>query len=74
MTGTSAGPVVRIQGVDKVFTSGTATTMERMMVQSAIEIDGSTRVLIILSTGTFEIRETPRSPCSSLPIQVKNCV
>jgi NitT/TauT family transport system ATP-binding protein len=26
MTGTTTGPVVRIQGVDKVFTSGTATT------------------------------------------------
>src|SRR6187549_1050073 len=26
MTGASAGPVVRIQGVDKVFTSDTATT------------------------------------------------
>ena len=54
--------------------SGTATTMARMMVDSAIEIDGSTRWLIIVSTGTFEIRDTPRSPCSSLPIQVKNWV
>ena len=43
-----------------------------MMVDSAIEIDGSTRWPIICSTGTFEISETPRSPCSSLPIQVKN--
>jgi hypothetical protein len=54
--------------------SGTATRMERMMVDTAIEIDGSTRWLIIFSTGTFEISDTPRSPCSSLPIQVKNWV
>ncbi len=45
-----------------------------MMVESAIEIDGSIRWPIILITGTFEISETPRSPCSSLPIQVKNWV
>ena len=45
-----------------------------MMVDSAIEIDGSMRWLIIFSTGTFEISDTPRSPCRSLPIQVKNWV
>ncbi len=45
-----------------------------MMVDTAIEIDGSTRWLIIFNTGTFEISDTPRSPCSSLPIQVKNWV
>jgi len=48
--------------------------MERMMVDSAIEIDGSMRWLIIFKTGTFEISDTPRSPCRSLPIQVKNWV
>ncbi len=45
-----------------------------MMVDSAIEIDGSMRWLIIFKTGTFEISDTPRSPCRSLPIQVKNWV
>ena len=43
-----------------------------MMVATAIEIEGSTRWPIIFSTGTLEIRETPRSPCSSLLIQVMN--
>ena len=40
--------------------------------QRDAEIEGSTRWPIICSTGTFEISDTPRSPCSSLPIQVKN--
>src|SRR3954453_6543015 len=53
--------------------SGTATRIETMMVESAIEIEGSTRWLIIFSTGRFGISETPKSPCSSLFIQVKNC-
>ena len=44
------------------------------MVDSAIEIEGSTRWLMIFKTGTFELSDTPRSPCASLPIQVKNCV
>ena len=44
------------------------------MVEIAIEIDGSTRWPIIFSTGTLEISDTPRSPCRSLPIQVKNWV
>jgi len=44
------------------------------VVATAMLMDGSTRWLIIFSTGTLEISETPRSPCSSLPIQVKNCV
>jgi hypothetical protein len=54
--------------------SGTAIRIDRMMVDSATEIDGSMRVLISFSTGTFEISEVPRSPCSSLVIQVKNWV
>ena len=54
--------------------SGTAITMERTIVDSAIEIEGSMRWPIIFSTGTFEISDTPRSPCRSLPIQVKNWV
>ena len=53
---------------------GTAIRTVRMMVESAIEIEGSTRWLIIFSTGTLEISDTPRSPCSSFAIQVKNWV
>ncbi len=45
---------------------------DTMMVASAIEIDGSMRWPIMCRTGTLEISDTPRSPCSSLPIQVKN--
>jgi len=45
----------------------------RMMVDSAIEIDGSTRWPIIFMTGRLEISEVPRSPCSSLFTQVMNC-
>ena len=48
--------------------------MARMIVAMAMLIDGSTRWLIIFSTGTFEISDTPRSPCKSLPTHVKNCV
>src|SRR6478752_8835227 len=45
----------------------------RMMVDSAIEIDGSTRWPIIFITGRFEMSDVPRSPCSSLFSQVMNC-
>ena len=53
--------------------SGTATRTDSTRVDSAIEIDGSTRPAIICVTGTLEISDTPRSPCSSRPIQVMNC-
>ena len=54
--------------------SGTATRIERIMVNSAIEIEGSTREAIRSNTGLFEIRDWPRSPCRSFPIQVTNWV
>src|SRR6478609_1671013 len=52
---------------------GTATTTARMMVDSAIEIDGSTRWPIIFITGRLEMSDVPRSPWSSLFSQVMNC-
>ncbi|MGY4429072.1 hypothetical protein ACVWWO_001549 [Bradyrhizobium sp. F1.13.1] len=45
----------------------------RMMVDNAIEIDGSTRWPIIFITGRLEMSDVPRSPCSSLFSQVMNC-
>src|SRR4051812_50194509 len=44
-----------------------------MMVDSAMEIDGSPRWPIIFITGRLEMSEVPRSPCSSFFSQVMNC-
>ena len=55
-----------------IIPNGTATSTANTMVATARARVGSRRWPISLVTGMLEKIETPRSPDSTLPIQVKN--
>ncbi|KAG1581323.1 hypothetical protein G6F46_015378 [Rhizopus delemar] len=54
--------------------SGMATTRVNSRVSTARLSEGSRRCAISLVTGTPDMSEVPRSPCRSLPPQMKNCL
>ena len=53
--------------------SGMATISVKTSVRTARLSDGSSRCPMSCVTGTPDISEVPRSPCTSLPAQMKNC-
>ncbi|MNT84030.1 hypothetical protein D3C72_2239920 [compost metagenome] len=54
--------------------SGMATINVKTRVRTARLMEGSRRCAISLVTGTPDMSDVPRSPCSSLPPHMKNCL